>query len=119
MGRSIPVQIGQRKFASKAGAERYFMDQREAIKAAGPLAEGELFSELKELYIRFCDASPGWELNGRNILAFISDYERRQVGSQYVKTLCFKVKFSNDEVRPFSIREAITAITKAGTEADR
>jgi len=110
MGRSMPVRIGQKTFASKKAAVSYFMEQREAIKASGPITEGELFFELKELYIRFCDASPGWELNGRNILAFIVDYELRQVGQQYASHLCFKVKFSNNELRPFSIDKAITAI---------
>lgn len=88
------------------------MDQREVIKASGPVTEGELFGDLKELYTRYCDASPGWEFNGRNIVAFIVDSELRQVGQQYANHLCFKVKFSNNELRPFSIDEAITAITR-------
>ncbi|HHQ4524277.1 TPA: hypothetical protein ACSP1O_002185 [Aeromonas veronii] len=112
MGRSIQVKIGQTIFKSKKAAVRYFMDQREAIKASGPVTEGTLFGELKELYTRFCDASPGWALNGRNIVSFIVDFERRQAGQQYASHLCFKVKFSNDELRPFSIDEAITAITR-------
>lgn len=117
MGRSIHVRIGQKNFESKKAAVSYFLDQREVIKASGPVTEGELFDDLKELYTRFCDASPGWEFNGRNILAFIVEYELRQVGQQYANHLCFKVKFSNNELRPFSIDKAINAVASAATDA--
>ena len=43
MGRSIPVKIGKKEFKTKKAAVDYFMDQREAVKAVGPLKEGELF----------------------------------------------------------------------------
>lgn len=111
MGRSVKVDIAGREFASKKEAVSYFMDLREQIKASGPLTEGTLFDELKDLYSRYCNASPGWELDGRNIVAFIVDYELRQNG-KYVQHLCYKVKFTNQELRPFSVDKAISAITK-------
>jgi hypothetical protein len=55
MGRSIPVKIGKKEFKTKKAAVDYFMDQREAVKAVGPLKEGELFDGLRVLYLRYCE----------------------------------------------------------------
>ncbi|MGM8766105.1 hypothetical protein ACS6L6_21855 [Enterobacter asburiae] len=49
MGRSIPVKIGQKEFASKQKARSYYMDQRPDVKAVGAISEGGYFEELKEL----------------------------------------------------------------------
>ncbi|HIE9359069.1 TPA: hypothetical protein ACXRUV_004714 [Klebsiella quasipneumoniae subsp. similipneumoniae] len=54
MGRSIQVKIGQKEFKTKKAAVDYFMDQREEVKAVGPLKEGELFDGLRALYLRYC-----------------------------------------------------------------
>ena len=70
MGRSIPVKIGQKEFASKQKARGYYMDQRPDVKAVGIISEGDYFEELKELFTLYCDSCPGWELNGRLILRF-------------------------------------------------
>lgn len=96
---------------SKKAATEYFMDKREGVKTGGPVINGEFFEELKELYTRYCNNSPGWEFNGRNIVAFTVDYELRQ-NEQYAQHLCYKVQFSNKELRPFSVREAIDVIVK-------
>mgnify|MGYP000853269254 CR=1 FL=1 len=111
MGLSVKVTISGREFASKKAAVVYFMDQRKEVKASGPVTEGMLFDELKDLYCRYCNTSPSWELNGRNIVAFVVDYELRQSG-QYAQHLCYKVAFSNNELRPFSIDKAVTAVIK-------
>lgn len=115
MGRSMNVKIGGREFPSKKAAVDYFKDQRKEIKTSGPVTEGTLFDELTDLYSRYCLASPGWELNGRNIVAFVVDYELRQNG-QYAQHLCYKVQFSNQELRPFSVEKAIDAIIKAAAK---
>ncbi|EEQ2314295.1 TPA: hypothetical protein RXP51_003417 [Escherichia coli] len=112
MGRSTKVIIGGREFSSKKAAVDHFMTRRDEVRASGPVTEGEFFDELSDLYIRYCGASPGWELNGRHIVAFVVDYELRQNG-QYAQHLCFKVRFSNQELRPFSVDKAVTAIIKA------
>ncbi|EEJ5769155.1 hypothetical protein GR174_001731 [Salmonella enterica subsp. enterica] len=112
MGRSTKVTVRGRAFASKKAAVDYFMDRREEVKASGPVTEGAFFDELTDLYSRYCSASPGWELNGRNIVAFVVDYELRQNG-QYSQHLCYKVRFSNQELRPFSVDKAVTALVSA------
>ncbi|WP_353614461.1 hypothetical protein [Mangrovibacter phragmitis] len=112
MGRSTKVIIRERTFASKKAAVDYFMDRREEVKACGQVTEGAFFDELADLYSRYCSTSPGWGLNGRNIVAFVVDYELRQNG-QYAQYLCYKVRFSNQELRPFSIDKALSAIVRA------
>ncbi|HHE5972151.1 TPA: hypothetical protein ACPE2G_004651 [Citrobacter braakii] len=112
MGRSTKVIIKGREFASKKAAVGYFMNRRDEVKASGPVTQGAFFDELKDLYSRYCRVSPGWELNGRNIVAFVVDYELRQNG-QYAQHLCYKVRFSNQELRPFSVEKAINAVVNA------
>ncbi len=43
MGRGITVIINGKSFPSKASAKKHFMDQRERVKADGPLKSGELY----------------------------------------------------------------------------
>ena len=112
MGRANRVMIKGREFASQKAAVDYFMDQREEVKASGPVTEGALFDELTDLYSRYCSVSPSWELNGRNIIAFLVDYELRQNGN-FSQHLCYKVQFSNQELRPFSVAKAVTAVINA------
>lgn len=71
MGRSTKVIIKGREFASKKAAVGYFMNRRDEVKASGPVTQGAFFDELKDLYSRYCCVSPGWGLNGRNIIAFV------------------------------------------------
>lgn len=119
MGRSTKVTIRRKAFASKTAAVDYFMDRREEIKASGPVTAGAFFDELADLYSRYCSASPGYELAGRNIVAFVVDYELRQNG-QYAQHLCYKVLFSNQELRPFSVAKAVTAVINAESgQADK
>lgn len=117
MGHSIKVIIKGREFASKKAAESYFMSRCDEVKASGPVTQGVFFDQLKDLYSRYCCVSPGWELNGRNIVAFVVDYELRQNG-RYAQRLCYKVRFSNQELRPFSVKKAINAVVDAETGED-
>lgn len=114
MGAGKSVTIIGRRFATINAAKNYFQDQRPQVKASGLLTEGELYNELKDLYTRYCNLSPGWELNGRNITAFSVDYELRNNG-QYAQHLCYKVHFSNKEVRPFSVPKALSSLMKEVT----
>ncbi|WDF99816.1 hypothetical protein PSR30_04400 [Pectobacterium carotovorum subsp. carotovorum] len=113
MGRAVKVYIGEKEFASKTKARRYYMDQRSDVKAAEILSDGEYFDELKELFTLYCDSCPGWELNGRLVKHFTVQPEPRFVNGRWVSHPCYKVKLSNGELRPFSIEEAINAIVKA------
>ena len=74
MGRSIPVKIGQKEFKSKKAALSHFMDQCGAVKESGPIREGDLFEDLRELYTRYCELTK-WELGNRQIYAFSVDYD--------------------------------------------
>lgn len=115
MGRSIPVKIGERQFASKDAAKRYFMDQRETVKKSGPLREGLLFDELKTLYLRYCEITD-YPLGNREIYAFSVDYETRHTNQNYGTHLCYWVQFSPKDRLSFSVREAVDEIAKAAAE---
>ncbi|EIU7851635.1 hypothetical protein L3I74_003457 [Vibrio parahaemolyticus] len=101
------VTLGNKTFSSKKSANEHYMDLRESID--GKIENGELFEELKELYEKYCEAT-NWNIDGRIIKHFIVDYELRIVGGQHVQHKCYKVNFSNNETRSFSIRKALSAI---------
>lgn len=115
MGRSIPVKIGQKEFKSKKAAVDYFMDQRDAVKEAGPVREGKFFDELRELYTQFCEITK-WDLSSRVIYAFSVDYEPRHTDQNYGSYLCYWVQFSPKDKLSFSVREAVDEIAKASAE---
>jgi hypothetical protein len=117
MGRSIPVKIGQKEFASKTKATSYYMDQRPDVKAVGIILDGDYFEELKELFTLYCDSCPGWELNGRLVTHFAVKPEKRLVGGHWITTHCYEVHLSNGELRPFSVEKAVKAIVRASVEA--
>lgn len=112
MARGKSVTIGDLTFSSKKAAVDHFMDQREQVRASGPVTEGALFEQLTDLYTRYCNCSPGYALNGRHITGFEVDYELRDNG-RFVQRLCYKVRFSNQELRPFSVNKAVSAIIEA------
>ncbi|ECZ6324421.1 hypothetical protein C5G84_02140 [Salmonella enterica] len=115
MGRSTKVVINGREFPSKKAAVGHFMDKRETVKEAGPLKEGELFDELRELYLRYCEVT-SFDLNGRIIYAFSVDYEPRQNGQTWASHLCYWVHFSPKQSLSFSVREAVDEIAKTAAE---
>lgn len=115
MGRSIPVKIGLEEFKSKKAAVRHFMDQCEAVKESGPIREGQLFEELRELYTRYCELTK-WELGNREIYAFSVDYDPRHTDQNYGSYLCYWVQFSPKDRLSFSVREAVDEIAKAVAE---
>ncbi|WP_158150183.1 hypothetical protein [Pantoea agglomerans] len=112
MARGKSVTIGDLTFSSKKAAVDHFMDQREQVRASGPVTEGVLFDQLADLFTRYCNVTPRYALNGRYITGFEVDYELRDNGG-YVQHLCYKVKFTNHEVRPFSVNKAVSAIIEA------
>lgn len=61
----------------------------------------------EDLFSRYCEKSPGWELNGRLITAFLVDFEPRKNNGVWASYPCYKVHFSNNETRPFSIKKAL------------
>jgi len=115
MGCSIPVKIGQKEFKSKKAAVSHFMDQCGAVKESGPIREGQLFEDLRELYTRYCELTK-WELGNREIYAFSADYEPRHTNQHYGSYLCYWVQFSPKDKLSFSVREAVDVIVKAAAE---
>lgn|GEM_PF-826376 len=117
MGRSIPVKIGQKEFKSKKAAVDYFMDQREAVKAVGPLKDGKLFDELRDLYLRYCEITDH-RLGNREVYSFSVNYETRHTDQNYGAYLCYWVHFSPKDTDglSFSVREAVNEIAKAAAE---
>ncbi|MBC3214765.1 MULTISPECIES: hypothetical protein [Serratia] len=115
MGRSVKVEISGREFPSKKAAVDYFMDQREAVKGSGPIREGHLFEDLRELYTRYCELTK-WELGNREIYAFSVDYDPRHTDQNYGSYLCYWVQFSPKDRLSFSVREAVDEIAKTAAE---
>lgn len=74
------LKIGQLEFTSVTKATDHFMGKREKVNTEEPVTAGDLFEELKEFYTRYYEVSPGWEFNGRNIIAFTAGYKLRQNG---------------------------------------
>ena len=117
MGRSISVKIAQKEFKSKKAAVDYFMDQREAVKAVGPLKDGELYVELRDLYLRYCEIT-NHRLGNREVYSFSVNYETRHTDQKYGTYLCYWVHFSPKDTdgSSFSVREAVDEIAKAAAE---
>lgn len=101
------VTLHNKTFSSKTSANDHYMGLRDSID--GKIESGDLFEELKELYKRYCEAT-NWNIEGREITHFVVDYELRSVDRQHVQHKCYKVGFSNKEVRPFSIKKALNTI---------
>jgi len=117
MGRSIPVKIGQKEFKSKKATVGYFMDQREAVKAGGPLKDGEFFDELRDLYLRYCEITDH-RLGNREVHSFSVNYETRHTDQNYGTHLCYWLHFSPKDMDglSFSVKHAVDAIASAAAE---
>lgn len=117
MGRSTKVIIRGSEFPSKKAAVGHFMDQREKVKEAGPLKEGELFDELRELYLRYCEIT-GQRLGNREVYSFSVNYETRHTDQNYGTYLCYWVHFSPKDTDglSFSVKQAVDAIASAVAE---
>ena len=107
MGRAKPVTIAGNYFSSQGEAVAFFNSQKQELLPEGKIQKGELFNALKDVYERYCNNSPGYELNGRLITGFSVAYERRNAGGVWATHPCYKAHFSNDEIRPFSIANAV------------
>ena len=110
MGKAKPVTIAGLHFLKQGEALEYFMSKRPELINQSQIIQGELFDALKDLYIRYCENSPGWELNGRLITAFLVDFEPRKNNGGWASYPCYKVHFSNNETRPFSIKKALQSL---------
>ena len=110
MGKSKPVTIAGQQFTSQGEAQAFFKNQKQEQLPKGPIVSGRLFDSLKDVYEQYCNNSPGYELNGRLIVGFSVDFERRKVDGGWATHPCYKVHFSNDEIRPFSIAKAVKSV---------
>lgn len=119
MKRGITVVINGKSFASKTSAKKHFMDQRERVKADGPLKSGELYEDLLDLYMNYIDIHPEHALNGRRITAFSVDFEPRENAGQWSSYLCYWVEFSTTQKKPFSLPGAVDDIAAAQAAAQQ
>lgn len=110
MGKAKTVNIAGKHFDKQADAVDFFNSEKKELLPEGLIKEGDLFSALKDLYERYCNNSPGYELNGRLITGFSVAYERRNVNGVWATHPCYKTHFTNDEVRPFSIKKAVKSL---------
>ncbi|TMP46469.1 MULTISPECIES: hypothetical protein [unclassified Pseudoalteromonas] len=91
MGRSKPVSFAGKHFERQGYAVDYFNNQKVELLPEGTIENGELFESLKDVFERYCDNSPGYELNGRLITGFSVAYEKRHVEGVWATHPCFKV----------------------------
>jgi hypothetical protein len=111
MGKAKPVTIAGKRFDTQGDAVNFFNNQKKELLPEGMMKEGDLFDALKDLYERYCNNSPGYELNGRLITGFSVEYEKRNVNGGWATHPCYKTHFSNDEIRPFSIKKAVKSLS--------
>ena len=112
MGRAKQVLISGKVFEKQGDALAFFKERKKELLPGSQITSGELYDALYDVYVRYCNNSPGYELNGRLIIAFSVNYERRKNGDTWATHPCYKVHFSNDEVRPFSIDKAVKSIAQ-------
>ncbi|BCQ37369.1 MULTISPECIES: hypothetical protein [Erwinia] len=119
MGRGNPVIINGKSFPSKTAAKNHFMNQRERVKADGPLKSGELYEDLLDLYMNYVALHPEHALNGRRITAFSVDFEPRENAGRWGSYLCYWVEFSATQKKPFSLPGAVDDIAAAQATAQQ
>ncbi|OOF28592.1 hypothetical protein [Salinivibrio proteolyticus] len=112
MGKAKPVTISGKLFKTQADAISYFKEHKDVLLSGDMIHEGELYESLKDVYLKYCNNSPGYELNGRVITGFSVGFEKRNNNGVWASHPCYKVHFSNDEVRPFSINKAVKSASE-------
>lgn len=117
MARGNTITLGQRTFTSQQAAVDYFMEKRAEVMAGGEFSSGEFFEELRELFTRYCENSPGWELNGRLVTHFYVEGEKRQVNGRWVEHPCYKARLSNGERRVLSVEKAVRGVVAAARKS--
>lgn len=113
MAKGNQVVIAGVTYPTQGKAVKEFNNRRKDLLASGPIHSGELYNALTDLYTRYCDNSPGYELNGRKITGFSVSLEKRCINEVWASHLCFKVHFSNGEIRPFSIQKAVQSLVNS------
>lgn len=104
-----PVVLAGRTFDRKGDAETYYLDQSKQLAGSKEiLKEGALFSELKEIFDRYCEYTehsvPG------EAVAFSADNKTTEVNGRFLTTVCYYVHFSDKSIDDFSIKKALTSI---------
>ena len=110
MGKAKPVTIAGVFYKTKGEALEFFNNQKANLFTNGEIKSGVLFDALKDLFECHCANEKGWELNGRLVVSFVVENEKRFVNENWVTTACYKVHLSNGETRPFSISKALTSL---------
>ncbi|MBY6260062.1 hypothetical protein K3G69_26670 [Phytobacter diazotrophicus] len=105
-----PVTLAGVYYARKGDAECWLMAQRDAVETQGGVSQGPLFDQLKDLFLRYCQATD-WPLKGDKVTHFTVGYEHRGSGDAGGSTKCFFVHFDNDdEGDSFSVPTALKSV---------
>ncbi|ELX7028059.1 hypothetical protein U1K26_000896 [Salmonella enterica] len=104
-----PVVLTGRTFDRKGDAETYYLDQSKRLaESKEVLKEGELFSELKEIFERYCEYTE-YSIPGE-VVAFSAGNKTTEVNSRFLTNTCYYVHFSDNSMDDFSIKKALTSI---------
>lgn len=113
VAKPITLAARQTPFATKGEAEIHYLDQSKILADSKiVLQTGQLFLELKEIYETYCDITD-WPLPGL-VTGFSATQTRRQKGTTWSTTICYRVHVDNGDVKEFSIKQALTALANAG-----
>ncbi|MCX8984267.1 hypothetical protein [Citrobacter portucalensis] len=104
-----PIVLANRTFNRKGDAETYYLDQsKQLANSKEVLTEGKLFSELKEIFDRYCEyteyATPS------EAVAFSAKNKKTEVNGRFLTNICYYVHFSDKSFDDFSIKKALTCI---------
>ncbi|MFE4111293.1 hypothetical protein [Kosakonia sp. YIM B13611] len=107
-----PITLAGVHYPRKGDAERWLLAQRDAVETLGGVSEGPLFEQLKDLFLRYCQATD-WPLKGDRVTHFTVGYEHRGKGDAGGSTKCFFVHFdNNDKGDSFSVEKALKNVLR-------
>jgi hypothetical protein len=108
MGRSKPVRILDKHFASIKETENFFSEMKNKYPLLEEIKSCRDFDLLSDLLTRYC-AQTGWSMPNKPVAFFVNN-PPHEVGETYYSTTCFFAKFADDSVKDFSVNKAITSI---------
>lgn len=109
VAKPITLAARQTPFATKGEAETYYLEQSKILADSKTVLQtGQLFLELKEIYEIYCDCTD-WPLPGL-VTGFSATQTRRQNGTTWSTTTCYRAHFDNGEQKEFSVIEALKKI---------
>ncbi|MBQ4835517.1 hypothetical protein [Pseudoalteromonas luteoviolacea] len=84
-----------------------YTDQNKKRLPDRPITSGKFFEALRDIYVRYCGTAAELDASGSKIVAFSVDYETRKTDGLWSTHPCYRVHFSNHDIRPFSIPSTV------------